>query len=67
MWVLRTGYYERSGGYIFVRVTNGVWWSTAACSATFGHNLGTYPTNVYPQNNSYRGDGFVVRCVVREG
>ena len=64
---LRTGYYYRSGGYISGRVAGGVWWSTTAGSATLGHLLSTYPTSVFPQNNYYRGYGFAVRCVVREG
>ena len=64
---LRTGYYYRSGGYIYVRVTYGYWWSTTAGSATYGHYLSTAPTTVLPQDNDYRGYGFAVRCVVREG
>ncbi len=67
MWVLRTGYYLRSNGIIDVRVTGGDWWSTTAGSAPYGHGLGTYPTSVNPQGNGYRGVGFAVRCVVREG
>ena len=64
---LRAGSYGRSSGYIYVRVTNGYWWSTTAGSATYGHNLGTSPTNVSPRNTNSRGYGFAVRCVVREG
>ena len=64
---LRTGIYNRSGGNIYVRVTDGRWWSTAAGSTTRGHSLLTGPTNVTPQLNYYRGVGFAVRCVVREG
>ena len=64
---LRTGHFSRSYGYIYDRVTDGGWWSTTAGSATFGHYLRTYPTNVDPQGNYYRGYGFAVRCVVREG
>ena len=64
---LRTGYYERSYGYIYGRVTDGLWWSTTAGSATLGRYLNTFPTGVFPQGNNYRGLGFAVRCVVREG
>ncbi len=64
---LRTGVYVRSNGLIFGRVTDGYWWSTTAGSATNGHYLDTYPTGVGPQDNNYRGHGFAVRCVVREG
>ena len=64
---MRTGYYDRSSGYIVGRVTNGYWWSTTAGSATVGYYLGTSPTYVRPQDNYYRGYGFAVRCVVQEG
>lgn len=64
---LRTGYYFHSYGNIDVRVTYGLWWSTTAGSATGGHYLVTHPTYVVPQDNYYRGYGFAVRCVVREG
>ena len=64
---LRTGYYHRSYGYILERVTNGSWWSTTAGCDVYGHYLDTYPTHVLPQLNYYRGFGFAIRCVVREG
>ncbi len=64
---LRTGYYYRSYGGVYARVADGSWWSTTAGSATHGHYLSTYPTNVLPQRNYYRGYGLAVRCVVREG
>ncbi len=67
MWVLRTGYYLRSNGIIDVRVTGGDWWSTTAGSDVNGHYLHTSPAGVDPLTNNYRGFGFAVRCVVREG
>lgn len=57
---LRTGDYRRSNGNIYGRVAGGYWWSTTAGSATYGHNLNTLPTDVYPQYNNYRGNGFAV-------
>ena len=63
---LRTGGYYRSNGYMDERAAIGLWWSTAAGSATHGHRLYTYPTAVRPQNLYYRGNGIAVRCVVRE-
>ena len=54
---LRTGHYIRSNGYIYERVTDGVWWSTAAGSATNGHRLATRSAYVYPQSNSNRAHG----------
>lgn len=64
---LRTGLYDRSNGYIFIRVTDGFWWSTTAGSDVYGRALGTGPAHVPPQYNDYRGIGIAVRCVVREG
>ncbi len=63
----RTGSYSRSGGFMYERATFGHWWSIAAGSATGGYYLDTYPIYVTPQNNSYRGKGYAVRCVVWEG
>ncbi len=63
---LRTGFYDRSYGYINVRATHGNWWSATAGAATDGHYLVTNPTYVSPQDNYYRGHGFAVRCMVRE-
>ncbi len=64
---LRTGYYNRSNGYIYERVAIGLWWSTTAGSDVNGHYLHTSPAGVDPLTNNYRGFGFAVRCVVREG
>ena len=64
---LRTGFYIRSIGFITERVAAGYWWSTTVGSATRGHSLLTGPTNVTPQFNYSRGNGYAVRCVVREG
>lgn len=64
---LRTGYYDRSDGDMHGRITNGYWWSFVASSDMNGHYLATYPTGVVPQDDNYRGYGFAVRCVVREG
>ena len=64
---LRTGIYGRSDGYLYARVTNGNWWSTTSSSSAGSHFLDIYPMVVYPEGNNYRGHGFAVRCVVREG
>ncbi len=61
---LRTGNYYRSYGYLYVRMTNGRWWSGTAGSTTYGRNLGTWAGYVYAQSNSFRGYGFALRCVV---
>jgi len=64
---LRTGYYYRSYGKTDYRDASGVWWSITNNSPTHSFRLDTAPTNVNPQNSNYRGSGFAVRCVVREG
>lgn len=64
---LRTGGYYRSGGNVNYRTTGGYWWSATSGSAAIGRYLFTYPTFVDPQYGSYRGYGFAIRCVVREG
>ncbi len=60
---LRTGYYNRSYGYLASRTTTGFWWSGTAGSATDGRDLNTRTGYVYAQNNYWRGDGFALRCV----
>jgi len=65
--LLRTGYYVRSEGTIGSRVASGTWWSTTSDSVAFSHYLRTHSAYVYPQYSNYRGFGFAVRCVVREG
>ncbi len=64
---LRTGSYHRSNGGIVNRTVHGVWWSDTGSLATLGRTLHTGPTYVSPQNGNYRGYGFAIRCVVREG
>ena len=62
----------RAGGYyptgcVGARITDSRWWSNTVGSAADSHYLTVYPTGVNPQNYYYRGNGFAVRCVVREG
>ena len=64
---LRTGGYYRSNGGIIERDTAGYWWSPIVGSAEYSHFLVTYLTYVNPLDSHYRGHGFAVRCVVREG
>ncbi len=64
---LRTGHYLPSYGYVYYRTAFGYWWSDTSNSATNGRSLSTYPAAVYPEYNGYRGYGFAIRCVVREG
>ncbi len=62
---LRTGYYNRSYGYLRGRTTDGNWWSGTAGSATHGRYLSTWAGNVYAQGSNFRGYGFALRCVAR--
>lgn len=64
---LRTGRYGRSGGLIGGRIAGALWWSSEVGSDSDGRGLDTSPAVVNPQYSYYRGDGFAVRCVVREG
>ena len=59
---LRTGYYRFSYGYLNARTTNGLWWSGAASSATYGRYLNAWTGNVNAQNSDFRGFGFALRC-----
>ncbi len=60
---LRTGYYNRSYGYLHVRTTSGLWWSATAGSATGGRHLNTWTGGVGAQDRNFRGYGFALRCV----
>ena len=62
---LRTGFYDRSYGYLGGRTTGGHWWSGTAGSATHGRGLYTWAGNVYAQNSTFRGFGFALRCVAQ--
>ncbi len=64
---LRTGYYDRSSGHIVVRTSYGDWWSAMVGSMAFGYYLVSHPSATDSRANYYRGNGFAVRCVVREG
>ena len=59
---LRTGYYNRSYGYLDGRTMIGDWWSSVAGSATYGRHLSTWIGNVDTQRNNIRGYGFALRC-----
>ncbi len=43
--------------------SNGYYWSSSPNSSTNGFNLNFNSSNVNPQNNNNRGNGFPVRCV----
>lgn len=64
---LRTGYYLRSNGHIVTRTAGGYWWSGTSGSATHGRDLYTGSAGAGFQDSSYRGFGFAIRCVVRDG
>ena len=64
---LRTGSYSHDGGYVGDFTSSGYWWSSISLSSVGGHGMGTFVSGIYPQGALLRGDGFAVRCVVREG
>jgi len=61
--------YEKNGGTVVDRTTNGHWWSRNASSTTSANYLYTGISSntggVYAQDSYYRGFGFSIRCVVR--
>ena len=64
---LRTGMYNWVNGVISYRSSGGYWWSDIANVNSFSSRLLTDQTNVIPQSSHYRGYGFAIRCVTREG
>ncbi len=60
---LRTGNYRRSYGYLYGHTTDGDWWSNTASSATYGHILGTWPSNIYTHHSNFGGGGVALGCV----
>ena len=64
---LRTGMYNWVNGVISYRSSGGYWWSNIANVNSFSSRLLTDQTNVIPQSSHYRGYGFAIRCVIREG
>ena len=63
---VRSGHYYWSNGQVHNKGATGGWWSTAAYSAaTNAQDLYTNSTRVVPQDASYKGYGFTLRCVAR--
>lgn len=57
--------FEKNGGTVSNRTTNGHWWSSYASSSTYGYYLVTASGYVNSQSSDYRGYGFSIRCVAR--
>ncbi len=64
---LRTGLYDYLDGDLRNQNLGGTWWSDTGNSDIYGRYISTSPSGVIPQNNYYRGAGFAIRCVTREG
>ena len=64
---LRTGFYRRSEGLLFSRLSDAYWWSNTSPSMIYGYSLGTFTTSVNASASANRGAGFAIRCVTREG
>ncbi|MBR2709886.1 hypothetical protein IKE72_02300 [Candidatus Saccharibacteria bacterium] len=59
----RPGNYGWSDGALYGRGTGGLFWSSVGSSATNAHDLYFHSTYFHPQDGSYKGYGFSVRCV----
>lgn len=57
------GNYNWNNGGIHNVGMNGNWWSSTVTNATNARNLNFNASNVNPQNNNNKGNGFAVRCV----
>ena len=62
---LRAGYYYYSNGNLYDRASGGYYWSSRRYSRTNGYGLFFDSTNLSPQANYRRGDGFSLRCLAR--
>ena len=62
---IRSGNYNYSSGGINNRSSNGNYWQSRVNSETNARNLNFNSTNLNPQNNNNKGNGFTVRCLVR--
>ena len=62
---IRGGRYVYSSGNITNRSSYGYYWQSRIYSDTYARYLTFNSTYLVPQNNSTKGDGFTVRCLVR--
>ena len=61
----RSGNYNYNSGGLNNRGSNGYFWSSRSNSATNSYNLNFNASNLNPQNNNNKGNGFAVRCVAQ--
>ena len=54
-----------NGGTLYNAGSNGNYWSSTVNSDANARNLNFNATNVNPENNNNRYNGFSVRCVAR--
>ena len=57
------GNVNQTSGSTVNQGTNGNFWSIGANSSTNARNLNFNGSNVNPENNNYKSNGFSVRCV----
>ena len=60
---LRSGYFYWNYAGLNNRGGHGYYWSLRSANTTNSNSLYFYGTNLSPQSNSNRGNGFAVRCV----
>ncbi|MEF9949594.1 MAG: hypothetical protein RR752_00260, partial [Mucinivorans sp.] len=58
-----SGYRNYNTGSVDYATTNGYYWSSSVYNADNGRNLNFNSSNVNPENNNNRSNGFPVRCV----
>ncbi|MBQ3469780.1 hypothetical protein IJH16_02300 [Candidatus Saccharibacteria bacterium] len=57
-----SGYYVWGNGNLYNQDAHGNWWSTAAYSDSSAYALGMVSSNLFPQNNLNKANGFTLRC-----
>ena len=62
---LRGGSYRYASGNLYSRGSGGGYWEARVYSDTNAYRLYFDSTLLYPQNDSNKGFGFSLRCIVR--
>ena len=58
-----SGYYNWGTGYMGGQDSSGYWWSTTAGSDSSAYSLSMHSSDLNPQYNYNKADGFTLRCV----
>ena len=60
---MRTARYNRANGYVYLRTSDGYWWTSTTISSIKGYALFTWPSTI--QDSGWRGTGVAIRCGAR--